>query len=430
MQVNFEYTYAPAPRYSAQFPHTKLYNIISANNEHYNSLLQQWKQYAHHLTRIKYNQQDTDSQLEPFWNNNFFSSLDAISLYCILATTNPKLYVEVGSGNSTKFARLAITNHKLRTKIISIDPHPRAEIDLICDSIIRQPVEDTSPTFFQDLPIESVVFIDNSHRSFQNSDVTTFFLEILPSLKKDIIFGLHDIFLPYDYPINWINEKRFYNEQYLLAAYLLGGHTDSSTFFPCHYISSNTTSFPALQAYSEMFKFYTGGGCFWLKKTSTPSAIDLQATNAFVESKKIHLNNKIDSKDLRFPSLLGKGWSTIEHDHVWSIGPLSSISFDPSLLGHKFFITLSCIAFICEQHSKQEYIFYDKNNNILKKTEITHPNRRFSVKIMLEPETMTSPSGILEIFIACNDAVSPAAVNYSSDKRDLGLALVSIEISA
>ena len=37
--------------------------------------------------------------------------------------------LEIGSGNSTKFARRAIRDHRLCTRITSIDPHPRAEID-------------------------------------------------------------------------------------------------------------------------------------------------------------------------------------------------------------------------------------------------------------------------------------------------------------
>ena len=40
--------------------------------------------------------------------------------------------MQIGSGNSTKIARKAINDQKLKTKITSIDPHPRIEIDLIC----------------------------------------------------------------------------------------------------------------------------------------------------------------------------------------------------------------------------------------------------------------------------------------------------------
>ena len=44
--------------------------------------------------------------------------------------------------------------------------------------------------------------------------------------------GVHDIFLPHDYPSDWL--KRFYSEQYLLASWLLGG-TRLQTELPVFY---------------------------------------------------------------------------------------------------------------------------------------------------------------------------------------------------
>lgn len=54
-----------------------------------------------------------------------------------LAAGNPATYLEVGSGNSTRFARRAITVHGLRTRIVSIDPEPRAVVDELCDEVVR-----------------------------------------------------------------------------------------------------------------------------------------------------------------------------------------------------------------------------------------------------------------------------------------------------
>ena len=36
-----------------------------------------------------------------------------------------------------------------------------------------------------------------------NSDVTVFFCEILSVLPKGLVFGFHDIYLPFDYPDIW-----------------------------------------------------------------------------------------------------------------------------------------------------------------------------------------------------------------------------------
>ena len=133
----------------------------------------------------------------PRWANDMFPCLDGAALYSLLVRENPRLYAEIGSGNSTKFARRAIDDAALQTKIISIDPKPRAEIDQLCDEVIRLPLEE-----LKDLSLFSqsdFVFFDGSHRSFQNTDVTVFFGEVLPLLPNGCIYGIHDILLPYDY---------------------------------------------------------------------------------------------------------------------------------------------------------------------------------------------------------------------------------------
>jgi len=57
--------------------------------------------------------------------------------------------------------------------------------------------------------------VDNSHRCFQNSDVTVVFLDVLPRLRSGVIIYIDDVYLPYDYPPEW--SMRYYSEQYLLA---------------------------------------------------------------------------------------------------------------------------------------------------------------------------------------------------------------------
>lgn len=72
-----------------------------------------------------------------------------------------------------------------------------------------------------------------------NSDVTVFFLEILPRLRRGVIVHIHDIYLPLDYQperAHW-----FYSEQYLLAASLLAGHKNYEILLPNYYVS-NTES--------------------------------------------------------------------------------------------------------------------------------------------------------------------------------------------
>ena len=167
---------------------------------------------------------EQDSSMGIKWNNGYIPPLDGISIYGFLADLNPRYYVEVGSGNTTLFASASIKDNNLRTKIISIDPFPRREIDELCDTVYRVPLENMDLEFFECLSNEDVLLIDNSHRAFQNSDVTVFFTEILPRLPPGIVYAIHDIYLPEDYPDGRPSTaKKWYNEQYLLCAYLLGG---------------------------------------------------------------------------------------------------------------------------------------------------------------------------------------------------------------
>lgn len=168
---------------------------------------------------------------------------------------------------STTFARQAIVDHKLDTKIISIDPSPRAEIDALCDFVVRSCCEDVDPAFFASMTSRDLLFVDNSHRSFQNSDVTVFFTEILPSLPAGCTYGLHDIFLPLDYPREWVD--RFYNEQYLLAAYLLGGAGGDQIVLANGHVESQShlcSLLDPLWLLDPICGRQRGGGAFWMRR--------------------------------------------------------------------------------------------------------------------------------------------------------------------
>jgi hypothetical protein len=57
-------------------------------------------------------------------------------LYSFIVDRRPERYVEVGSGHSTRFARRAINDAQTGTRITSIDPAPRAEVEPLCEMCI------------------------------------------------------------------------------------------------------------------------------------------------------------------------------------------------------------------------------------------------------------------------------------------------------
>ncbi len=219
MQITLDYEFRPSPRYGyGRSAHAALSLIVEKKRADFEQYLMAFASFKEDFLDIPL-KESLEAPEKPYWGNGFFPGLDAISLHCMLSIQRPRIFCEIGSGHSTRFARHAIRLHSLPTQIISIDPHPRADIDAICDVVVRQPVEDLAPEYFDSLEGGDVLFIDSSHRSFTNSDVTAFYLDILPRLKSGVLIHVHDVFLPYDYPLEW--SDRFYNEQYLLACVLL-----------------------------------------------------------------------------------------------------------------------------------------------------------------------------------------------------------------
>lgn len=261
-----EYKVTFRPRYGHGYnAHPQLYKIINEHRETYRGLLEKTIAHQNQLWSILDSAKETDNK-KPSWNNGYLPGLDMVMLYTFLAEYKPKNYVEIGSGNSTKVAYKAKTEHALSTKIISIDPMPRAEIDSLADQIIREPFESIQFDIIDELDENDILFVDNSHRILPNSDAMVFFLEILPRLKKGVIVQIHDIYLPYDYPQFMCD--RYYSEQYGLAMYLLANPQKYQTLLPNYFISEDEELAGILRPiwnHANLKDVERHGGSFWLK---------------------------------------------------------------------------------------------------------------------------------------------------------------------
>ncbi|MBR0653039.1 class I SAM-dependent methyltransferase [Roseomonas terrae] len=221
--------------------------------------------HADALARIPRCQEDP---ARPHWENDWFPPFDGAALYGLIAERQPRLYLEVGSGISTRFARQAVSDLGLATRIVSIDPEPRGAVSDLCDETIVQRMEDVPGSYWEGLAAGDMLFIDNSHRSFPGSDVTVFFSEVMPALPPGVIYGIHDIFLPCDYPSAW--DERFYNEQYLLMAYLLGGNGGDEVLLPVHWAVKLPQLHGLLSPLWDNASLFdgigTGGGAYWARR--------------------------------------------------------------------------------------------------------------------------------------------------------------------
>jgi len=161
-------------------------------------------------------------------DNPYFKGFDALGLYVMLRDLKPEKLIEVGQGISTQVAMWALQRNTQETgrsvEFVSIDPYERTA-GLQCPervrmTILSQPLQ--SVGFEALLEGCRFVFVDSSHVYKFGSDVAVEFVRIYPRLLPGTVLHLHDIYSPYEYPLDWlVYWKRFWNEQYFLECFLM-----------------------------------------------------------------------------------------------------------------------------------------------------------------------------------------------------------------
>lgn len=263
--------YAPSrdlrPRWGASRPaHPGLLMLLRRDEHLLRRMVIELKDYYPYFQRIDLK---LDPQSDrPGWDGGSTNPMDLAFLYFFVAKFRPGQYVEIGSGQSTRFARQAVTDHNLGTRIISIDPEPRNTVTRVCDEIIPEGLETLqSLRIFDSLDAGDIVFLDGSHRAFMNSDVTVFMIDILPRLKPGVLIHIHDISWPHDYPEGF--RHWYWNEQYLLATWLLAAPEKVQVLLPAAYIETLPDLVAELTPPAGMESIQVGwqhGGSFWFTK--------------------------------------------------------------------------------------------------------------------------------------------------------------------
>ncbi|MBC1193980.1 class I SAM-dependent methyltransferase [Microcystis aeruginosa BLCCF158] len=158
---------------------------------------------------------------------------DAEVLYAMVREKKTNRVIEIGSGGSTKIIAAALRMNFLensqKSQLISIEPYPQDFLkdfanvskDFLEFSLLTQKVEAVDLSVFESLQTNDILFVDSSHVFKSGSDVEFEFLQVYPRLQTGVLVHIHDIFFPYDYPIEWnLKESRYWNEQYFLETFL------------------------------------------------------------------------------------------------------------------------------------------------------------------------------------------------------------------
>ena len=201
--------------------------------------------------------------------NDQFGWLDCRALFVLLRAWRPKRFIEVGSGFSTLL--IADVNRRFldgAMKISCIEPYPRAVLgspELGLEQLVERKVQDVELAFFDRLDAGDVLFIDSSHIAKTGSDVNHLCFEVLPRLRRGVRIHFHDIFLPVDYPKQWVlDQNRSWNEQYLVRALLMFSNAFRVLFGSGYAFAAHAAALR--DALRDPGGAYYGGGSLWIEK--------------------------------------------------------------------------------------------------------------------------------------------------------------------
>lgn len=163
------------------------------------------------------------------YNNGSFESGSVNALYYMIIKYKPKHIIEIGSGWSTA-AMLDVNEYYMNNAvdIQCIEPFAdrlRSTLKPTDNIFLNECyLQEMSLDFFDKLEKNDILFIDSSHVCKPGSDVSMEIFDILPRLKSGVLIHFHDIFWPFEYPIEWIREGRAFNELFLLRAFLMNNN--------------------------------------------------------------------------------------------------------------------------------------------------------------------------------------------------------------
>lgn len=196
-------------------------------------------------------------------NNSYFNSADAKLLFGMMRKYRPSRIIEIGSGFSS--ALMMDTNQFFFNGSLNmtfIEPYPDRLNSLMCSAdkiqyqLLRQVIQDVPINTFSQLKENDILFVDSSHVSKVGSDLNHILFNILPVLNKGVLIHFHDITYPFEYPKKWIMEGIYWNEAYLIRAFLMYNSSFEIVFMN-HYWANNHV--PKIDSLGE-------GGSLWIQK--------------------------------------------------------------------------------------------------------------------------------------------------------------------
>ena len=154
-----------------------------------------------------------------------YGAVEAVVLFCFVRRQAPRRIVQIGAGTSTSVILDAAAGRPL--SLMCVDPWPTV---FLRDRSRTGDIELVTARA-QDLPLDrlcdlehgDLLFIDSTHTVKPGSEVNWLVFEVLPRLKPGVWVHFHDIFWPYDYQHDLLDDALFFwLESVLLHAFMTG----------------------------------------------------------------------------------------------------------------------------------------------------------------------------------------------------------------
>ena len=153
-----------------------------------------------------------------------YPQIDGEILYAIIRHAGPGRVVEIGAGWSSRVIADALDanagegtpakDHRI------FDPFPAEHLRSLGANVETLTAEEIPLDTFASLEAGDVLVIDTTHTVKPGNDVLRLILEVLPTLASGVVVHFHDVFLPFSYPEFMHDRGAFWQEQYLVQAFL------------------------------------------------------------------------------------------------------------------------------------------------------------------------------------------------------------------
>src|SRR5215475_2443028 len=209
------------------------------------------------------------AQFRYHFENPSYSWGDGSILHAMLRLHRPKHLIEIGSGWSSACTLDTVEGYlEGECDVTFIEPYPQLLRDIIGGStvnyrILEIPVQQVPEATFEILESGDILLMDSTHVLRTGSDVCFALFDILPRLASGVFVHFHDVFWPFEYPLQWvIDENRSWNEIYAVRAFL--SHNDAwrivffNDYFAKHEQAVIGSTYPQFMLNS--------GGALWLRR--------------------------------------------------------------------------------------------------------------------------------------------------------------------